>query len=304
MLMKYSGVNKMISSKLQALPENILKTVKSKKLLSRYIIMIVSLYISAVLFNLFLLPSQIVSGGTGGISIITTYLFEWDPSLVVLVVSSILLIFCFFFLGWEETSGAIVATFVYPLFINMTSSVGDYIKVEMNDLILISIFVGIIGGITSGLIYKTGFNSGGLNIISRILYKYFKISVSQSSFVINTIIVIIGGFYFGWTQVMYAIIILYVNRIMVDRVLLGISKNKAFYIITDKEKEVQDYIMGNLNHGVTVFDVKGGYKKVKGKVLLTVVPTKEYFQVTEGIKLIDPGAFFVVSDSYQVSGGA
>jgi len=85
---------------------------------------------------------------------------------------------------------------------------------------------------------------------------------------------------------------------------LGISKNKAFYIITDKEKEVQDYIMGNLNHGVTVFDVKGGYKKVKGKVLLTVVPTKEYFQVTEGIKLIDPGAFFVVSDSYQVSGGA
>lgn len=304
MLMKYLEENNMFQRKMKITPQNVLKIIRSKRLITRYTILTVSLFISAILFNLFLLPSKIVSGGTSGISIITTHLFEWSPSVVVLIISIVLLVISFFFLGKEETAGALVATFVYPLFIDMTASVGDYVKIDMNDLVLISIVVGLIGGLTSGLIYKTGFNSGGLNIVSKVLFKYFKISISQSTFIMNTIIVVIGGFYFGWTQVMYAIIILYINSLMIDKVLLGISRNKAFYIITDKENEVKEYVMTKLNHGVTVFDVKGGFLAKKQKVLLIVIPTKEYFQVTEGIKLIDKDVFFVVTDAYQVSGGA
>ena len=85
--------------------------------------------------------------------------------------------------------------------------------------------------------------------------------------------------------------------------LLGISNSKAFYIVTEKEAEVKDFILTNLSHGVTVFKARGGYENKKQDVLFCVIPTKAYFKLKEGISLIDPSAFFVVTDAYEVYGG-
>ena len=152
-------------------------------------------------------------------------------------------------------------------------------------------------------VYKTGYNNGGLPVISQILEKYYKIPIATTSAIINITVVLIGGVFFGWTNVMYAIILIYLNTIIINKVLLGISNNKAFYIITSEEKEIKDYIIKTLDHSVTIFDVKGGFLNKKNKVVLTVVPTREYYRVTEGIKAIDKDAFFVVTDAYEVMGG-
>ena len=90
---------------------------------------------------------------------------------------------------------------------------------------------------------------------------------------------------------------------MIDKVLLGISKNKALYIVTAKEKEIREYIINKLHHTITTFDVKGGFFEKKRKVLLAVIPTRDYYKLTEGIKLIDPKVFFLVEDAYEVKGG-
>lgn len=287
-----------------SLPDNILHQIKKKKLVSRYLLLVIALFISALSFNLLFFPTKIVSGGTSGLSILTEHLFGWNPSIFIFIISAILLLLSFLFLGIEKTSGTVVATFLYPFFVNFTANLADYIRLDTSDLVLVSIFGGLISGITGGILFKIGFSSGGLNIISQLLYKYKHISISKSNFVINGIIVIIGGIYFGWTMVMYAVIVIYINSLMIDKVLLGVSQNKAFYIITSEEQEVKQYIIEKLKHSVTVFDVKGGYMEKKRKVLMAVVPTKEYFQLTEGIKLIDPESFFVVMDAYQVEGGA
>ncbi len=283
--------------------DSVLKTIKNRNLITRYSMLIISLFISSIVFNLFLLPSQIVSGGTGGISVITEYTLGWDPAIFILISSSLLLILSFMFLGIERTTGTIVATFLYPFFVKATAHYGDFIKVDNSDMILIVILVGILSGITGGMIYKTGFSGGGIQILSQIIFKKFKISVARTSLIVNSIIVIIGGFFFGWTMVMYAIIILYISSIIAERVLLGISKNKSFFIVTDKEEDVKKYIIEKLNHSVTIFDVKGGFLKNKRRVVMAVIPTKEYFQVTEGVRLIDKDVFFVVCDAYQVKGG-
>ena len=73
--------------------------------------------------------------------------------------------------------------------------------------------------------------------------------------------------------------------------------------MTTEDKKVQKYLIEVMNHSVTIFDVKGGFLSKKRRVLLAVVPTREYFQVTEGIKEIDPNAFFVATDAYEVKGG-
>lgn len=282
---------------------SILETVKSKKLVRRYVLLIISLFISACYFNLLQLPSQIVTGGTTGISIILNSYFEIEPSKVIFAISIVLLLVGFIFLGIEKSSGAVVSTIVYPFFVELTANIGNYIPVDLSDKILISIFLGILSGITTGMVYKVGFSNGGFSIISEIISKYRKISISSTSFVINLIIVLIGGASFGWTMVMYAIIVLYIYSIVLDRVLIGVSKNKALYIITSEEEKLREYIMNTLKHGVTIFDVKGGFKEKKRKVIMTVIPNREYFRLKEGIKEIDKNAFFIVTDSYQVYGG-
>ena len=281
----------------------VFKKIRQKHLLRRLLILFISLFISALIFNFFQVKTQLVTGGPSGIAIITEYLFNWTPSTVILTLSTGLLIISFFLLGLEQTSGAIIATFVYPFFVNLTEQWPHIYPVDTTDMLLISIFIGVMAGVTNGLVYKNGFNNGGMSIISQILYKYKKISISTTSFILNIVIVFIGGLFFGWTMVMYATIILYINSIVMDRVLIGVSKNKSIYIMTTKEKEIRNYVLNTLQHGITEFEAKGGLKFSKKKVLMTVIPTKDYFRLKEGIKLIDQNVFVIVTDSYQMSGG-
>ena len=96
---------------------------------------------------------------------------------------------------------------------------------------------------------------------------------------------------------------MFIMLIMSDKVILGISDNKAFYIITDEEEKVKDYILKYLSHGVTILKARGGYLGEKENVLMCVLPTKDYYKLTEGIKEIDKDAFFLVTDAYEVFGG-
>lgn len=278
--------------------------IKANKEVRRYLTMFLSLLISAILFNLLILKANIVCGGVNGIAIIINHIYKIKPSIIIFIISVLLLIFSLFFLGLKRTSGTIVATITYPILVEVTSYLTQYVKIDISDLFLISIFIGVIGGLSNGLMYKTGFSNGGLPIISQILYEKLKLPISKTSFFINGIIVLIGGIYFGWNMVMYAIIILYINSLMIDKVMLETSNNKAFYIITKKQEEIKEYIINGLNHSVTIFNVEGGFEERKNKVLLTVIPTREYFLLTEGIKELDQDAFFLVCDAYEVRGGS
>lgn len=283
--------------------ENIIKKLKRKSLLRRILILLASLLVLSLVYNLLLLPTDLVAGGVNGIAIITNYVYGIDSSIMILLISSACLLFSFMYLGKERTLGSLLATFIYPLFVKLTAIITQGITINYDDKFLIIIFAGVIGGLANGFIYKTGFSNGGLPIISQILYKYHKIPLAKSSMIINASIIIVGSIFFGWSMMMYAIILVFINNMMIDKVLLGISSNKAFYIVTTKEKEIKEYIVNNLKHTVTIFNVEGAFLEKKRKVLLSVIPKRDYYKLTEGIKLIDPKVFFVVEDAYEVKGG-
>ena len=268
----------------------------------RLFLILISLLLSALLYNLFLLPLKLVTGGTNGLATITHYLYNINPSHMVMLVSLSLIIIGYMYLGKEKTTGTLIACFLYPVFLELTSNIGNYIKIDTSYTLLLVLFSGVLSGIANGLMYKSGYSNGGFPIISQILYEKYKISIAKTNLVINIIIVLLGAVFFGWTNALYAMVFLYINSIIMDKVLLGISKNKAFYIITTKENEIKQYIIEVLNHTVTTFNVKGGFLSNKRRVLLAVVPTREYYKLTEGIKKIDSEAFFVVTDAYQVEG--
>ena len=283
--------------------EVIVKKIKRKSIFSRITTLIIALFVLSLVYNILLLPAELVSGGVNGIAVITNYVYDIDSALIIFLISLACLLFSAMYLGKERTFGSILATFLYPLFVKLTSLITQNITLNYEDTFLMIIFAGVIGGIANGFIYKTGFSNGGLPIISQILNKYFKIPLTKSLMLINSTIIIIGGIFFGWSMMMYAIILVFINNLMIDKVLLGISKNKALYIVTAKEKEIREYIINKLHHTITTFDVKGGFFEKKRKVLLAVIPTRDYYKLTEGIKLIDPKVFFLVEDAYEVKGG-
>ena len=282
--------------------ENILEVIRKKKKLYRILLMGASLLVTAILYNVFLLPLSLVTGGTNGVATITHYLYGINPAIMLLLLSIACAILSLMYLGPKRTAGTLVASVVYPLLVQLTSPLTALISQSNTDMLLMVLFAGVLSGIANGLMYKTGYSNGGFPVISQILFEERQIPVGKSSLAINIAIVIVGAYFFGITNALYAIIFLYINSIVLDKVLLGISNNKAFYIITEEEKKVKEYIIKKLNHNVTTFEVKGGFLDKNRKVILTVIPSREYYRVTEGIKEIDKDAFFVVTDSYTVEG--
>ena len=261
--------------------------IEKRKNLIRYAYFIIGILLVAISYNAFVLPSNIVYG-VGGIGVILKRLYNIDPSVTILIGSIILLILSLFLLGKSKTMNSVIGSFLYPIFVKLTESV-SVINLAEVDLIVIVIFGAVLTGFGMGLVFKAGFTTGGTDILNQI--------------VTDGIIVMIGAFAFGIEAVLYSIISLYVLSLLTDKVVLGISDSKAFYIITEHEQAIKKYLIYNLEHNVTVLEGSGGFTGNRQKVIMCIIPTKEYFKVKNEIFKIDDKAFFVVTDAYEVSGG-
>lgn len=283
--------------------KEIRERIEKKSKLGRYIQFCIGCLLIAISFNLFLSPNDIVSGGVSGISILLNHLIGINTSVFILSVNIVLLILSYFLLGKEKTKASIFGSLLYPFFIEMTKNINLVLEIDNSQLLLSTIFAGVLYGFGAGIIFKAGFTTGGTDILNQIISKYFKVGMGKSILYCDGTIVAFTGLVFGINKLMYSILVLYLVSYMSDKVILGISDSKAFYIITKEEKKIREYILKYLNHGVTVIDAKGGFNRENKNILLCVLPTKDYYKLKEGINEIDKDAFFVVTDAYEVSGG-
>jgi len=281
---------------------DLIDDLKRKDTPQRYCMFIFGMFLQALTFNLFFSKYNIANGGTTGLSIIFNHLYGIDESKFVFIASLILVSLSFCLLGLKKTTKTIIGTLMYPLFIKITSYLLIYIDIESSSFLLLMLYGGVLSGLASGIMLKTGFTTGGFNILYQILNKYLKISIGNASLISNSFIIILGALIFGIPNAIYAVITLIISSFITDRVILGISKNKTFYIITDKEKDVKEYILKKLNHKITIINVKGGYTNDRKKMLLCVIPTKEYFSLKEVVQEIDKEAFFLITDAYEAEG--
>lgn len=281
---------------------NILKSIYAKDKLVRYAEFLAGLFLVSFAFNVFLLPSKVVYG-VSGIAVILNKLYHLDPSLVILIGSIFLLLLSFVFLGKEKTANTVIGSLLYPVFVKLTEPMSTLIDLGSTEPVVIALFGAAISGFGLGMIFKAGFTTGGTDILNQIVSKYFKMSIGNAMFFTDGIIVGFSFFIFGFQKFMYSVISIYLISVMTDKVILGISQSKAFYIITDYETEVKKFILDYLSHGVTILDGRGGYTGDRQRVIMCIIPTKEYFVAKEGIKKIDPNAFFLVTDAYEVAGG-
>lgn len=288
---------------------NILERKKSKKKhllrkkIYRYFEFIAGCFLVAVAYNLFLANNNLVPGGMSGLAIVLNYLFDINNALFVFVAGIILLILSYFLLGKEKTKYSVLGTIIFPIFMELTVHINKIIPMDTSELLLSTLFGGVIYGFGLGMILKAGFTTGGSDIINQILSKYLKLSIGKCMLITDGLIILTSAFTFGVIHLMYSIVVLYIISLMSDRVILGISDSKAFFIITEKDEEIKDYVLDVLGHGATIFKAKGGLNEKNQNVLMCVLPTKDYYKLKAGINEIDNEAFFVATDAYEVFGG-
>lgn len=281
--------------------KSILKKIKEEHKISRFIQFLIGLMIISLSYNIFNRRFNLTYG-IGGVGLMLNKLINVDPSVVMLSFGMVLLAISNLVLDKETTKNSILGSILFPVFVKLTEPVCslDLGNVETIMLVLCG---SIMTGLGHGLIFKAGYSTGGTDILNQIVSKYGKMSVGKAMYFTDFVIIVIGFFVFDFHTFIYSVLSLYIISLMTDKVILGISQSKAFYIITEHETDVKRFITQNLSHGVTVLEARGGYTGDMQKVIMCIVPTKEYYKFKEGIKLIDKDAFFIVTDAYEVSGG-
>lgn len=257
--------------------------------------------LSAFAFNLFYQKYNVVAGGSTGLSILLDNFVNVDISIILLVLNLICLLIGLVFFGWEYAAKMLAITFIYPAFVKMTLYLTNLIDLEDTSMFLMMVIGGGLTGYANGLIRNSGYSPGGFYSLYDVMSKYLHVSLGTSNAIINVVLISLGGFYFGMEKAVYAIISLLVAAYIVDRVTIGISDNKVFYIITDKPLEVKTYVNDKLNYDITLVNARGGYTNKKKKMLMSVVPTIEYVRLKEIVKEIDLNAFFLIVDTYESS---
>lgn len=278
-------------------------SIKKKNMTRTIIFMLVGSFLSAASVNLFFVPNNFVTGGVTGLGIVANELTGMNVATFVFFGNVFMIGLGLIFLGSDKIIGSIFGSLLYSLFLFLTEDIAIWLNFSFDNILLYALAAGIVNGFAEALVYKIGYSTGGTSILGLIIAEKAKKPIGKVMRIISITIILVGGFTFGYTMVMYAIIIASISTFMIDKVTLGISDSKMFMVQTKKTEEVKEFIMQVIQSGVTEYTIKGGYSSFKKDMLMCVVPTEKYTYLKSAIKDIDKDAFIIVTDCYEVLGG-
>ena len=276
-----------------------------KRQLFDFFIVVVGTFILAVSVVVFFDANNLVLGGVSGLSIVIKevfymfFSFKLPLSLISLFINVPLLILAYFIMGKEFLGKTVFSTLLFSLFLEVAS----FLPVYKGELMLSSVYGGVMLGVGSGLILRGGATSGGSDLLAYIIHKYKgHIAISKILFVIDALVISMGLFVFGVENSMYAVISVYICSKVIDGIIEGVGFAKAVFIVSDKSDDIAKELMENQKRGVTALKGKGMYTGKDKDVLLCVFSKKEISDVKCRVMEIDENAFIMVTDIREVLG--
>ena len=283
--------------------KNILDIINNKNRIIRVIAFIFGVFLVALNYNLILSQNDIVIGGTSGLALVVKSLTGLSKLTFLNVSAGILFIISLIFLDKNKTFKSLFGALVFNLFVAVTNPLTNIISIDFQSTFMIILLSAVLNGVATGIIYKSGFNTGGSDIIISIINKYLKIPMGKSSTAVNVFIIGSGLLVFGPIKTFYALFILIISNYIVDYILLGIKNSKMCFIKSKNINEISDYIIKNMNLGITEVESRCGFHKKTSPVIIVIVPTEKYYGFKHLIKQKDKKAFMLTINCYGVSGG-
>jgi uncharacterized membrane-anchored protein YitT (DUF2179 family) len=265
------------------------------------LLLVVGAAISAVAVVVFQAPFDIAPGGVSGIAIILNHLLGTPVGLMILLLNIPIQIIAFRILGgWRVIVATLFAVALYSLLIDyMTPLVTQTLS---SDLLLNSLYGGVLGGIGGGLVFRGGGNLGGTSTLGRILQELYGIPLSSSTLYTDTGVVAIAGLVFGWEGALYAIVALFVGGVVSDYTLEGPSVIRTATIITDYPHEVATAIMQGMGRGVTAWEGTGMFTEQPRGVLFVTIGRAQVDTLRRVVLRADAKAFLVIGQGHTAYG--
>ncbi len=270
-----------------------------KREIVRYIFLFIGSVLAATGLEIFLIPNNIIDGGIVGISIITSYLTKLPVSLFIIVFN-----IPFLFLGYKQIGKTFVLSSLFSVVsFSFWVSVFHPIPELTSDILLASVFGGIVLGIGVGIIIRYGGSLDGTEMVAIIINKRTSFSVGEMVMFFNVFILSSAGLVFGWNHAMYSLIAYFIAYKVIDIIIEGLDETKAAIIISESGEEIAKAITARLGRGVTFLDGKGGFSKNEKTILYSVVTRLEVSKLKSIIYDKDESAFVTINDVSEVMGG-
>ena len=254
-------------------------------------------FIAGFAIDTFLAPNNIIDGGVVGISMILSYVFKYNLGLCLIVLNFPFICLAFTKMGKNFVIQTFFAIFMFAIATNLFHSIQI-----THDLLLSTVFGGLILGTGVGIVLKNEGSLDGTEIMSLVISKKFGFSVGEIIMTFNIFIYAASGLVFGWEKAMYSILTYILASRVIDVVLEGVSNSKSVQIISEKWDEIGEVLIKDLEIGVTYMHGTGGYSGQAKTIIYCVVSRIELSKMKEVIKNIDPRAFISVVDVHEAYG--
>jgi uncharacterized membrane-anchored protein YitT (DUF2179 family) len=275
------------------------KSLTKKKLAQRTFFIIFGAILMGVGIEEFLVPNKILDGGIVGISIILSHLTGVRLGIFIFILN-----IPFFFIGYKQIGKTFaLSTLLGIAVLSVTTALLHNVPVFTEDLLLATVFGGIVLGVGVGIVIRYGGSLDGTEIMAIIVNKRMPFSVGEIIMFFNVFIFITAGFVFGWDRAMYSLLAYYIAFKTIDIVIAGLDESKSAWIISEKHHELGEAIMARLGRGVTYLNGEGAYTGDDKKVIFCVITRLEEAKLKEIVEEIDPSAFLAVANIAEVRGG-
>lgn len=275
--------------------------IKSKNFYVDILVIIIGSFISSLGVNLFLSNAKLLSGGVTGIALILQYLWEVPSGVTVFLLNIPLFFVSYKYLNKRFTIYTAIGMLSFSTALMITKPLSTLVQVD--DMLLYCIYGGVLSGIGSGLIFYRNGSTGGTDIITMVIRKkYSNFDIGQVGFAFNLIIVTVSIFIFGLPRALYTLISMFITSTILDKVLNGFTSKKLLLILTEKEDDIINYVIKDMNRGITALMAEGGYTRDKKRLLYVAVTTSQMISLKTKILRVDPKAFITIIDVSEVKG--
>lgn len=265
------------------------------KLYSLVVIFLGSILLG-VAFNMFLLPHEILSGGVTGLAMIFGLMTPVNTGIWLFVLNIPI-----FVLGWMKLGKVFIFNSIFSVAVTSISMLYIPVMEVTEDVLLSSVFGGVLVGAGAGFIIRFYGSGGGFDIIGLLLTMKRDIPLGFLVFALNSVVIFISGFIFSWELAMYTMASIYITGLVIDRIHTRHIK-LSMRVVTSRGDAVKKKLLENLQRGITVMDGEGAYSGNKVKVLYSVITRYELAYVRPLIKEVDPDAFVSISETMEVVG--
>lgn len=283
-----------------------LKTLEQKifkqTFISKFFAVLIGCLFVTISFVLVLRPNHMISGGVNGISVLIESVTGIKLSLLVLVLNLPLLIIGLIMLSKEFIFFTILSTLFTTFYVYVLTGIFPHDFAITKDPFLACVIGGILSGVGNGITFRYGTSTGGFDIIGAIAKKYYNINIGTGLLALNGAVIGASAYIFSIDRALYTLVAYIIAYSLVDKIHLGVGKQKQILIISSKYEEITDMIQHKISRGVTLIDAEGAYKHKKLKLIYCIATPLQLVKIKNFIKAIDPHAFVTVCETVEIQG--